>query len=321
MPIDTPLVLTHNHDPKVVFRGQLVPQSFDSQEALVNPLSYDELWSNFQRMTRAYNDLLFQNKELLDTHQALQNEYNSLRDTYWSLHAKHQEFVDDAINSRIQSWRHVVRVEELEKELRLLKQGEAQLLSSKRKFTDVEDGDNDGAESDWSASSRSHSHSMSSDILNTPASGSSKIASAPLIKDGSSDDGISYQVQEITSLGGDLQGLSAEIRTPKRRRERASGLYHDRTPAEADTRRRNVIAGPMGKSTNTEDITLGKVSKRSPHARRSPPRTRLRTRSSRNRRSSVKEQNATAAAVAAALSEAAASHRSTSPSPPEQRSL
>ncbi|KAJ3561371.1 hypothetical protein NP233_g10232 [Leucocoprinus birnbaumii] len=159
-------------------------------------MSYEELWSNFQHLSRAYHSLLIQQRELAEAHQTLQNEHTGLRDSYSTLTAKHQEFVDDAINHRIQSWRYVVRVEELEKELRLLREGDTHPSSTKRKYADLEDCDNDAAGSDWSASSRSHSQSPSNDTLTTPAS--SKIASVPLIKRGFSDDNIPSGAPFIT---------------------------------------------------------------------------------------------------------------------------
>lgn len=124
--MDPPLVLTQLHDPNVIFRAQF---SFKHPEPSQSPtilFPHDDLWSNFQRMSQSYNDLMNQNRELSESHQALQEEYNTLRETYMCLRYKHQEVVDDAMHSRIESWRHAVRLEELKKELRLLKQGETQ---------------------------------------------------------------------------------------------------------------------------------------------------------------------------------------------------
>lgn len=119
MPLDPPLVLTHDHDPDIVFRGQCLVQHPQS------PLSYDDLRSKSHHLSLVYHDLLSRHRILADAHQALKAEHSVLRSSYASLASKHQEYVDDAINSRIQSWRYVVRVEELEKELRLLRQGNA----------------------------------------------------------------------------------------------------------------------------------------------------------------------------------------------------
>lgn len=124
--MDPPLVLTQDHDPKVIFRAQLLP----CPESPTTPqaLTYDDLWSNFQRISHSYNDLVTQHRELSEAHQALREEFNSLRDLYWRLRYKNQELMDDAVNARIESWRHVVRLEELKKELRLLQQGKTQPL-------------------------------------------------------------------------------------------------------------------------------------------------------------------------------------------------
>lgn len=122
--MDPPLILTHNHDPKVIFKPHF--SLMDSLESPASHVSYQDLWSNFQRISHSYNDLLSQNRDLSDAHRALREEYNTLRDTYWCLRYKHQELVDDAINARIESWRHVVRLEEVKKELRLLRQGDSQ---------------------------------------------------------------------------------------------------------------------------------------------------------------------------------------------------
>ena len=119
MPLDPPLVLTHDHDPNIVFRGQSLVQHPQS------PLSYDDLRSKSHHLSLVYHDLLSRHRILADAHQALKAEHSVLRSSYASLASKHQEYGDDAINSRIQSWRYVVRVEELEKELRLLRQGNA----------------------------------------------------------------------------------------------------------------------------------------------------------------------------------------------------
>jgi predicted nuclease with TOPRIM domain len=127
MPMDTPLILTHDHDPKVVFRGQFNPYVLDTLQAPADPPSYNDLWTNFQHLSRTYNDLVSQHHDLSDAHQALQVELNNFRDSCWSLRSRQQELVDDATKARIQSWRHIVRVEELEKELGTLRHGETHL--------------------------------------------------------------------------------------------------------------------------------------------------------------------------------------------------
>lgn len=89
-------------------------------------MSYDALLSSYQRLSHCYTDLFSRNRELSEANRALREECNTFRDNYWSLRYKHQEVADDAINARIESWRHVVRLEELNKELRLLKQADSQ---------------------------------------------------------------------------------------------------------------------------------------------------------------------------------------------------
>lgn len=123
--MDPPLVLTQHHDPNVIFRAQF---SFNQPESSQSPTilcANDDLWSKYYRMSNSYRELYTQNRELSEGHQALKEEYNTLRDTYLRLRCKHQELVDDAMHSRIESWRHAVRLEEVKNELCLLKQNEA----------------------------------------------------------------------------------------------------------------------------------------------------------------------------------------------------
>ncbi|KAF5359292.1 hypothetical protein D9756_003412 [Leucocoprinus leucothites] len=319
MPLDTPLILTHDHDPNVVFRGPFLPQLGQSVESPRTPVSYDELWTNFQHLSRAYHNLLTQHRELSDARNTLQTEHKGLRDSYNSLASKHQEFVDDAINTRIQSWRYVVRVEELEKELRLLRQGDAHSLSIKRKYDDIHDGDKDAAESDWSASSRSHSQSPSNDTFTTPAS--SKIASTPLIKRGLSDDNASSRALLVTPMAEFPCEPSDEIRTPKRRR--GSNYDHDCAPADAGAQQPSPFVTPIGKPIRPENLSLETNSRLISSIRPSPLQIRLGAKSFRHRSTAVVEQNATAAAVAAALSGTAVSYhdRSSSPSPAVRHTL
>lgn len=124
--MDNPLILTHDHDPQVVFK--LPFPSMDSPGSPPSPVSYDALWSSFQRLTLSYNDLILQHRELSEANRTLREECNSFRDNYWTLRSKHQEVVDEAINARIESWRHVVRVEELQTELRLVKQRDSKSM-------------------------------------------------------------------------------------------------------------------------------------------------------------------------------------------------
>ncbi|KAF9449532.1 hypothetical protein P691DRAFT_812296 [Macrolepiota fuliginosa MF-IS2] len=351
--MDPPLVLTQLHDPKLIFRVQLPLQPVDCpQSPTPQSLPYDDLWDNFQRMSRAYNNLLTQNKDLSDAHHTLQDEFTNLRDLYWRLRCKNQELVDEAIHTRIESWRHAVRLEELKKELCLLQHANAHTpSSSKRKFPDIEHDadDNPGDESDadvdaWSASTSSQSHS-NTDTFNTPTSGASSkippppLPSLPLINNlkGSSDIVDSHltlhhnprAIVSTASRGEPCirEEPSAEIRTPKRpRRSYSRRDYDDDVVISTDPSAHRQQDG-IGDDDGIPPIGKEHQAGTTKHARRrrTPPQTRSRTRSSRCRRVSAEQQNATAAAVAAALSGAAASNShsgiSVSPSPPERRSL
>lgn len=173
--------------------------------------------------------------------------------------------------------------------------------SFKRKFTDVECDDQDGGCSDWSASSSTHSRSFSNDAFNTPASASSKPASAPIINDASDDDNASCRLAEYSN----------EIQTPKRRR---------RTRSTIDGDQHGALPSTNWNSEEGHKVTLpDPATKRPPTRLQKMPQTRTK-KPSKRRRLPVEDQNATAAAVAAALSGAAASNSPHSSSPPPDRS-
>lgn len=306
MPLDPPLVLTHDHDPNIVFRGQSLVQHPQ------NPLSYDDLRSKSHHLSLVYHDLLSRHRILADAHQALKAEHSVLRSSYASLASKHQEYGDDAINSRIQSWRYVVRVEELEKELRLLRQGNAHSITNKRKYADL---GGDAAESQWSASSRSHSASLTNNTSNTPAS--SKTAHSLGIQVGrdANNDVISSGIQAAT--GPPHNSTSTDIRAPKRHKE------CDYERVSADVHQSLIVTPVENPIRRQEDTTLETYSRPMYLTRQCPTQTRPKTRLPQRRWPDIVDHSATAAAIAAAFSGSAVSQpdRSSSPSPATRGTL
>lgn len=290
MPSDPPLVLTQDHDPDVVFRGPWMAHT---------PAACNDLLSNFRHLSHIYNDLLSRHRALSDAHQALKDEHTALRGSYASLSTKHQEHVHDAITSRIQSWRYVVRVEELENELYLLKQGDKcsmyvrcipsvscpyfSLRAHKRKYIGLGD---DLAGSESLAFRSSHSHSLTNDTMNALA-------------------------RFKTEIPHDSSGFPS----PKRYRECGSVSDYERASANVGVHQ-GLMVSPTGNSVHRqEDATLETDPR--PSTRFSPPQTLPKTQSSQRRWSDIFDPHATAAAIAAAFSVSAVvqPNHSSTPSP------
>jgi len=292
MPSDPPLVLTHDHDPDVVFRGPWMAPT---------PAACNDLLSNFRHLSHIYNDLLSRHRALSDAHQALKDEHTVLRSSYARLSTKNQEHVNDAITSRIQSWRYVVRVEELENELYLLKQGDKHsmcvccilsvscpylsLRAHKRKYVDLGD---DLAGSESSAFRSSHPHSLTNDTINT-----------------------------LTSLQTEIphDSSSSDFPSPKRYRECGSVSDYERASATVGVHQ-GLMVSPAGNSVHRQEDTTFETYPR--HSTRfSPPQTFPKTRPSQRRWSDIVDPHATAAAIAAAFSVSAVAqpNQSSTPSP------
>jgi len=291
MPPDSPLILTHDHDPDVVFKGPWMAHT---------TATCQDLLSNFRHLSHIYNDLLSRHRALSDAHQALKDEYTVLRGSYARLSTKHQEHVNDANTSRIQSWRYVVRVEELEKELYLLKQGDKHsvcvccipsascpyfsLRTHKRKYIDLGD---DLAGSESSAFHSSHSHSLTNDTMNTLAS-------------------LKTEIHHDTS---------SNIPSPKRYKECGSVSDYERASANAGVHQ-HLIVSPVGNPVHHQEETTPEIYPR-PSTRFSPPQMFSNTRSSQCRWTEIVDPHATAAAIAAAFSVSAVGQldHSSAPSP------
>ena len=246
-----------------------------------------DLLSNSRHLSHIYNDLLSRHRALSDAHQALKNEYTVLCGSYARLSAKHQEHVNDAITSRIQSWRYVVRVEELEKELYLLRQGDKHsmcvcckiptscayllLRTHKRKYVDFGD---DLAGSESSAFRSSRSHSLTNDTTNILAS-------------------------LITEIPHDT---SSDIPSPKRHKECGSVSDHERASPNVSAHQSLIVSPARNPIHHQENTTPGTCPRHMYSAQFSPPQTFSKTRSSQRRWSDIVDPHATAAAIAAAFS-------------------
>jgi len=184
--------------------------------------------------------------------------------------------------------------------------------TNKRKYADL---GGDAAESQWSASSRSHSASLTNNTSNTPAS--SKTAHSLGIQVGrdANNDVISSGIQAAT--GPPHNSTSTDIRAPKRHKE------CDYERVSADVHQSLIVTPVENPIRRQEDTTLETYSRPMYLTRQCPTQTRPKTRLPQRRWPDIVDHSATAAAIAAAFSGSAVSQpdRSSSPSPATRGTL